>query len=57
LSLKRSDCNDEIEKNEKILREKQKEYEITASDQNIELFNSIKNHNRFNEEDIKSTLN
>jgi hypothetical protein len=39
------------------LREKQKEYEISASEDNINLFNSIKNNKEFDPDDMKSTLN
>jgi len=38
------------------LREKQKEYEISASDDNIKLFNSIKNNSEFDSNNIESTL-
>lgn len=50
------DTNKKLVKMQFKLRDKQKEYEISASDDNITLFNSIKNNKEFDPNDIKSTL-
>jgi len=56
LKLERDKLDKELLKNDKSLKEKQKRYEITASDQNIDIFNSIKNHNKFDQTKFKSTM-
>jgi len=56
LKSERDRLDKEIIKNDKNLKQKQKRYEITASDQNIELFNNIKHHNKFDQTEFKSTM-
>lgn len=45
-----------LNKKEIILKEKQKEYELSASESNIELYNSIRNNENFDSKNIKSIL-